>query len=104
MKTANLKERLARVATKVTQKFRKGNHEQGLVGVAGGGVMTAAGFTGWVGGPIGSMINTLTGNGGFANQYAAYANDVTVLLGATAAVLGLNEYRKWRLRKQIMNE
>jgi hypothetical protein len=104
MKTANLKERLARVATKVTQKFRKGNHELGLVGVAGGGVMSAIGVSGMLGGPTHDMIQTLTNNVNVANQYATYANDFATLLGVTAAVLGLNEYRKWRLRKQIMNE
>jgi hypothetical protein len=50
------------------------------------------------------MINTLTGNSSTALQYANYANDFAGLLGATAVVLGLNEYRKWRLRKQILNE
>jgi hypothetical protein len=49
MNRAELKGRLARVATKVAQKFRKGDHETGLVGVLGGGVLTAVGAVGWLG-------------------------------------------------------
>jgi len=104
MNRAELKGRLARVATKVAQKFRKGNHETGLVGVIGGGVLGAVAVAGLLGGPIYNMINTLTSNTNIALQYGGYANDFAGLLGMAAVVLGLNEYRKWRLRKQILNE
>jgi hypothetical protein len=104
MNRAELKGRLARVAAKVAQKFRKGNHENGLIGVLGGGALVGVGWAGWLGYPVSNLINTLSYNSSLANQYGSFANEVGVLLGAVGIVLGLNEYRKWRLRKQILNE
>ena len=100
MNVVKLKEKLTRFATKVTQKFRRGDHEKGFIGAGAGAALIAIGGTGYLGTTINSMVGSLTGGGaGGASGIASFVNDVVLLIGIISVILGIVEYR--RLRKQI---
>ncbi|AKA73846.1 hypothetical protein SULI_07940 [Saccharolobus solfataricus] len=97
MNVVKLKKKLTRFATKVTQKFRRGDHEKGFIGAGAGAVLIAIGASSYLGNTINSMVGSLTGGG--AGGLASFVNDVVLLIGIISVILGIVEYRK--LRKQI---
>lgn len=98
-----VKQKTDKVATKVASKFRRGDHEKGVIGGASGAVLTALGGTGYVGNVINSMVNSMTGSNTTTSgpNYAAFVNDVLVLVGIIGIVLGLIEFRRYSLKKLL---
>ena len=95
-----LKEKLTRTATKITERFRRGDHEKGFIGAGAGAALIALGGSSYLGNTINTMIGSLTGGGaGSASGIASFVNDVVILIGIISVILGIVEYRK--LRKQI---
>jgi hypothetical protein len=106
MNVAKLKEKIRRSATRVAQKFRKGDHEKGFIGAGVGAILIAIGSTGYLGNTVSSMIHSLTnstttGTSG-ASGIASFVNDVIVLIGIISVIVGIIEYR--RLRSKILDK
>ena len=100
-----VKQKADKVATKVTSRFRNGDHEKGVIGGATGAVLLALGGTGYLGNTIQNMVSSMTGSSssGSSNgpNYAAFVNDILVLVGIVSVVLGLMAYRRYSLKKLL---
>jgi len=109
MNVAKLKKKLMKTATKVAQKFRRGDHEKGFIGAGAGASLIALGSIGYLGNTINKMITSIS-NGttvqgsGTTNiaGIAGFVNDVVALIGLISLILGIIEYRK--LRKQVVKK
>ncbi|QXJ30342.1 hypothetical protein [Saccharolobus shibatae] len=100
-----LEEKLMRTATKITKRFRRGDHEKGFIGAGAGAALIAIGGTGYLGNTIDNMVGSLTGSSGTSSttstNIGGFVNDVVLLIGIISIILGIVEYRRVRklLRK-----
>lgn len=105
---AKVTEKAKKVATKVTSKFRRGDHEKGLMGAGIGAVLIALGGTGFLGNQINNMVSSVAGSSSSstsssgAPNIGAFVNDVLIFVGIISLVIGLLEFRRvMQIRKLI---
>ena len=100
---AKVTEKVRKVQTKVASKFRRGDHEKGLLGSGAGAVMMALGLTGFLGNQINNMVNSVT-NSSSGSNVGAFANDIVSFIGVLSLIIGLIEYRRVRQIRKLASQ
>lgn len=101
---AKVTEKVRKVQTKVASKFRRGDHEKGLLGSGAGAVMMALGLTGFLGNQINNMVNSVTNSSSSGSNVGAFANDIVSFIGVLSLIIGLIEYRRVRQIRKLASQ